>query len=120
MRTRSAAKRLRRSQTGSERAMWRLLGPFRDEGIAFRRQSPVGPYVADFVWLGGRLIIEVDGSQHSFDRTIKSDNARARWLESQGFQILRFWNNEVLKEPEGCHTLIANAIEERRRKRTDI
>jgi very-short-patch-repair endonuclease len=118
-RTRSAAKRLRGNQTNAERAMWRLLRPFREGGVAFRRQSPVGPYVVDFVWLGGQLIIEVDGGQHGFNAKAKSDNARTSWLKSQGFQIMRFWNNEVLKEPEGCHTLIANEIESRRSKLVD-
>ena len=56
-RTRSTAKRLRRDQTGAERKMWRLLRPFRDDGISFRRQAPVGPYVIDFVWLRGKLAI---------------------------------------------------------------
>jgi very-short-patch-repair endonuclease len=64
-RTRSSAKRLRREQMDAERRMWRLLRPLRDEGIPFRRQAPIGHYVVDFAWLGGRLLIEIDGGQHN-------------------------------------------------------
>ncbi|MGB9366116.1 MAG: DUF559 domain-containing protein [Xanthobacteraceae bacterium] len=60
-RTRSTARCLRREQTDAERKMCRSLRPFRDDGIPFRRQAPIGPYVADFAWLGGRIVIEVDG-----------------------------------------------------------
>jgi len=112
-RTRSTAKRLRRGQTDAERAMWRLLRPFREGGVPFRRQSPVGRYVADFAWLSGRLIIEVDGGQHGFSNEVGPERRRTRWLEAQGFRVLRFGNNEVLKQPEGCHTLIAREIESR-------
>ncbi|HUZ31408.1 MAG TPA: endonuclease domain-containing protein [Xanthobacteraceae bacterium] len=92
---------------------------FAKAAYPFRRQSPLGPYIADFVRLGGRLVIEVDGGQHGFDSKIKLDEARKRWLEAQGFRVLRFWNNEVLKEPQGCHTVIASEIENRRLKKAD-
>jgi very-short-patch-repair endonuclease len=114
VRTRSTAKRLRRDQTDAERKMWRLLRPFRDDGIPFRRQAPVGPYVADFVWLGGRLIIEVDGGQHNEPRGEVKDSARTAWLRSQGFEVLRFWNNEVTRNGDGCQQVIAEAVSKRR------
>jgi len=113
-RTRSTAKRLRRDQTDAERKMWRLLRPFRDDGISFRRQAPVGPYVIDFVWLRGKLAIEVDGGQHNEASAVTRDATRTQWLESQGFQVLRFWNNDVLRNGAGCQELIALAIEKRR------
>jgi very-short-patch-repair endonuclease len=112
--TRSTAKRLRRGQTDAERKMWRLLRPFRDDGIPFRRQAPIGPYVADFVWLGGRLAIEVDGGQHDEAAVQRKDAKRTTWLRSQGFEVLRFWNNDVMRNGEGCQQLIAQAIEKRR------
>jgi very-short-patch-repair endonuclease len=112
--TRSRAKRLRSGQTDAERKMWRLLRPFRDDGIPPRRQAPIGPYVADFVWLGGKLLIEIDGGQHSEAAALKRDAARTRWLEQQGFEVLRFWNNEVLRNGEGCQQKIADAIQRRR------
>ena len=114
VRTRSTAKRLRRDQTDAERKMWRLLRPFRDDGIPFRRQAPVGPYVADFVWLSGRLVIEVDGGQHNEPRGEVKDSARTAWLRSQGFEVLRFWNNEVMRNGDGCQQAIADAVSKRR------
>jgi very-short-patch-repair endonuclease len=113
-RTRSTARSLRRGQTDAERKMWRLLRPFRDDGIPFRRQAPVGPYVLDFVWLGGRLAIEVDGGQHNEPAAEKRDAARTNWLSSQGFEVLRFWNNDVMRNGDGCQQLIAESIERRR------
>jgi very-short-patch-repair endonuclease len=114
-RTRVTAKRLRRGQTVVERKMWRLLRPFRDDGIPFRRQAPIGPFIADFVWLSGRLIVEVDGGQHNTTQGEVTDGRRTRWLASQGFEVLRFWNHDVLRNGEGCQQVIAEAIEKRRR-----
>ena len=113
-RTRSTAKRLRRDQTDAERKMWRLLRPFRDDGIPFRRQAPIGPYVADFVWLGGRVVIEVDGGQHNEPRGEVRDSGRTAWLRSQGFEVLRFWNNDVMRNGAGCQQMIAEAVAKRR------
>ena len=113
-RTRSTAKRLRRDQTDAERRMWRLLRPFRDDGVPFRRQAPIGPYVADFAWLGGHVVIEVDGGQHNEPRGEVKDSARSAWLRSQGFEVLRFWNNDVMRNGAGCQQLIAEAVAKRR------
>jgi very-short-patch-repair endonuclease len=114
-RTRVTAKRLRRGQTDAERKMWRLLRPFRDDGIPFRRQAPVGPFIVDFTWLSGRLVIEVDGGQHNTLQGEAIDRNRTSWLFSQGFEVLRFWNNDVLRNGEGCQQVIAEAIEKRRK-----
>jgi very-short-patch-repair endonuclease len=70
------------------------------EGIKFRRQEPVGDYIVDFVAFENRLVIEVDGGQHAEDEKDK-DILRDAWLRSQGFKVLRFWNNEVLQNLEG-------------------
>jgi len=94
--------------------MWLLLRPFRDDAIPFRRQAPIGPYVADFVWLGGRLVIEVDGGQHNEPHGEAKDSVRTAWLRSQGFEVLRFWNNDVMRNGEGCQEIIAQAVERRR------
>jgi very-short-patch-repair endonuclease len=64
----------------------------------FRRQAPVGIYIADFVWHDGKLVIELDGSQH-IDVRSSYDAKRTEWLQSQGYRVLRFWNNDVLKTP---------------------
>ncbi len=92
----SAARQLRRQMTDAEVALWQALRA-RQAGARFRRQAPIGPYVVDFACFSRRLIVEVDGGQHS----AAADAARTAWLESQGFTIVRFWNNDVLGNPEG-------------------
>lgn len=71
----------------------------------FRRQFPIGPYVVDFAALRSKLIVELDGGQHSST----ADAARTAWLEAQGFTMLRFWNHDVLQNPEGVLRVIADA-----------
>jgi len=92
------ARRLRADMTEVERRLWFRLRGRQLEGHRFRRQIPMGPYVLDFACMKARLVIEVDGGQHavSADR----DDRRTAWLESQGYTVLRFWNNDVLEEPE--------------------
>ena len=75
-------------------------------GFKFRRQVPIGKYIADFVCPARKLIIEVDGGQH----TPEVDASRTAFLESQGYRVLRFWNNEVLRNPNGAWRLIADAL----------
>jgi very-short-patch-repair endonuclease len=71
------------------------------EGIKFRRQEPIGDYIVDFVAFEKRLVIEVDGGQHADQKEKDKDIQRDVWLGSQGFKVLRFWNNEVLQNLEG-------------------
>jgi very-short-patch-repair endonuclease len=77
------------------------------EGLRFRRQVPIDHYIADFACLEVRLIIEADGGQHSESR---SDKIRDAYLRSQGFHVLRFWNNDVLTNPDGVHRVIAETV----------
>ena len=95
------ARNLRRNTTEAESALWRVLRSRKLRHIKFRRQTPIGPYVADFVAFEERLIIEVDGGQHALD-----DPKRTQYLEGEGFRVLRFWNNEVLQNTEGVLTKI--------------
>jgi very-short-patch-repair endonuclease len=78
--------------------------------VHFRRQAPIGAYIADFAWYEGKLVVEIDGSQH-VDRQLSHDLQRTAWLKSQGYRVLRFWNNDVLKSPRsvGEAILAANA-----------
>jgi len=69
------------------------------EGLSFRRQHPIGRYIVDFVCLEKHLIIEIDGGQHDIERD--KDEVRTKWLVSEGYRVLRFWNNEVLTNLEG-------------------
>jgi very-short-patch-repair endonuclease len=84
--------------TESERKLWYFLRAHRFAGMKFRRQAVIGPFVVDFASLQRNLIVEVDGGQHA---NSESDQRRTRWLEDQGFRVLRFWNNEVLSNVGG-------------------
>ena len=93
------AKALRKRLTDTERLLWRHLRAKQLEGLKFRRQEPIGRYIVDFVCHEKRIVIEVDGGQHSTDKN--RDAERDKWLNKQGYKVLRFWNNEVLKNIQG-------------------
>jgi very-short-patch-repair endonuclease len=93
--------------TESEKRLWHLLRAHRFKGVGFRRQTPIGPFIVDFVSHQVSLIIEIDGGQHSES---KRDAHRDRWLRSKGYRVLRFWNNDVLKNRDGVLELFANEI----------
>lgn len=93
------ARKLRTEATDAERALW---VPLRS------RQQPWGQYIVDFVCLEKRLIVEVDGSQHNEQQSY--DASRTGWLESQGYRVLRFWNNEVLSEMDSVVDAIAQQL----------
>ena len=101
------AQTLRKQSTDTERFLWRQLRSRQLQGLKFRRQVAIGPYIVDFVCTEQRVIVECDGSQH---RTAESyDQKRDEWLRQEGFLVLRFWNNEVLSNLEGVLTKIAEA-----------
>jgi len=93
------ARRLRRDLTDAERRIWYQVRGGRIGGAKFRRQQPMGRYVVDFVCHESKLIVELDGGQHAEREA--ADSARTRWLESQGYRVIRFWNNDVLKNTDG-------------------
>jgi very-short-patch-repair endonuclease len=93
-RLRSHAKILRLKATDAEEAMWHLLRGRRLSKVKFRRQVPFRNYILDFVCLERRVVIEIDGSQHLDSRR---DEERDSFLASEGFQVLRYWNNDVLQ-----------------------
>ncbi|MBZ9675146.1 endonuclease domain-containing protein [Mesorhizobium sp. ES1-1] len=102
---RSFARSLRREMTEAEDRLWSELRDRRLDGIKFRRQVPIGKYIADFVCAEARLIVEIDGSQHADS---DHDRIRTAQLEAEGFRVLRFWNDDVLKEMNAvCDTIIA-------------
>jgi len=102
-----AARQLRKQLTDAESKLWHRIRRTQVDGLRFRRQSPIGPYVVDFVCIEHRLIIEVDGAQHSFQAA--EDARRTAWLESQGYCVIRFWNNEVNDNIEGVLDTIIRA-----------
>jgi very-short-patch-repair endonuclease len=77
----------------------------------FRRQAPIGNFIADFAWYAGKLVVEIDGGQHAEERRAY-DARRTAWLEAQGYRVLRFWNNDVLKSPRSVgEAILATARE---------
>ena len=92
------ARQLRSNPTEAEKRLWSKLRLKQAGGHRFRRQVPIGPYVVDFACLARRLIIEVDGGQHSESAI---DGIRDQRLAEDGYRVLRFWNNEVLGNLEG-------------------
>ena len=94
----NSAKTLRSKQTEAEQRLWYHLRAHRFEGLKFKRQKPIGRYIVDFICVERRLIIEIDGGQHS--EQVKYDHDRDTWLRSQGYTVLRFWNHEVMQQLE--------------------
>ena len=102
------ARGLRKRMTEAERVLWKVLRGKRLEGLKFRRQEPIGPFIVDFVCFERKLIVEADGSQHYHGEQKSKDAERDRWLHEQGFEILRFNNTEIMSSTEG---VILNVLE---------
>jgi very-short-patch-repair endonuclease len=92
------AKAMRHIPTGAEKKLWRLLRSRQLESYKFRRQVPMGTFIADFVCHEKKIIVEVDGGQHAGNAR---DAARDQWFADAGYRVLRYWNNDVLKNPNG-------------------
>ena len=103
------AKQLHRNMTPAEVKLWARLRAHRLEGIHFRNQHAVGNYVVDFCAPRKKLIIELDGSQHMEQE--EYDKERTEYLESKGYTVLRFWNNDVMKDIDGVIRAIIQSIE---------
>ena len=105
---RQRARRLRRTMTEAEQALWARLRRRQVHGHKFRRQHPLGGYIVDFVCLDKKLVVEVDGGQH--DEQHDEDVRRTRRLEQRGFQVMRFWNHQVLTKLDAVIEMIAGAV----------
>ncbi len=101
------ARTLRHNPTGPERATWAILWQFREDGWHFRRQQPIGPYYADFACMHAKLVIEVDGETHV---DAERDVARDEYMRGRGIQVLRYTNDDVLTNPDGVFTEIAEVL----------
>ena len=106
---RARARTLRQNMTEAERRVWRILRSEQIKGYKFRRQVPIGRYIADFVCHEARLIVEIDGGQH--DRSSLQEAERNSFLQNEGYRILRFWNNEILATLDGVHETIAGELD---------
>jgi very-short-patch-repair endonuclease len=98
---------LRKRTTEAEQRLWYHLRRRQLSGVRFRRQVPIGPFIADFACLASSLIVEVDGSQH---RDSPKDASRDRYLRWRGFRILRFWDSEVLLETDAVLEVIRRSL----------
>lgn len=95
------ASKLRLHQTDTEQLLWKRISNRQIGGVKFRRQEPIGKYIVDFVSLEKKIIIELDGRQHNTDIGKKKDVIRTVFLTEQGYTVIRFWDNEVLKNING-------------------
>ena len=108
-RQRSRAKQLRRAMTRAETLLWRYLKANRMDGVGIRRQTPIGNFIADFVCFSSKIIIEVDGESHDFEERQKADQRRDAFFAAEGFQVLRFTNEQVMTSLEGVVEVIRQA-----------
>ena len=100
------AKALRKNMTPTERKLWIILRSMKSIGLHFRRQAPFRRYILDFVCHTAKLVVEVDGSQHAVPEAIKHDKKRTAFLKSQGYFVLRFWNEDVISNRNGVSDTI--------------
>ena len=92
------AKALRRTLTEAELILWSQLNKRAQRSVRFRRQHPVGPYIADFACVAAKLIVEIDGSTHGSDVAISHDVRRTEYLTARGWLVIRFTNDEVYRQ----------------------
>lgn len=90
--------------------MWNLLRDFRPRGARFRRETPIGPYIADFAWLSKKVVIEVDGDSHETVAGRAHDNVRDAWMKDQGYTVLRFDNSDLIDAEDHVFLEIEKAI----------
>lgn len=98
---------LRKRMTDAERVLWQRLKSKQLYGFKFRRQEQIGRFIVDFVCFEKGVVVEADGGQHSSER--EKDEERTQWLNSQGYTVLRFWNNDIPTNPEGVLEEIRSA-----------
>ena len=94
-------KELRKNQTDAETKLWYFFKNRNFQGLKFRRQHRIGHYIVDIVCLEKKLIIEIDGGQHNEIPTLDKDKQRTDWLNQEGYQVIRFWDNDVLTDTDG-------------------
>jgi very-short-patch-repair endonuclease len=106
---RDRARNLRHTHTDAERFLWNKLRNRGLEGAKFRRQQPIGPFIADFFCAAHGLVIELDGGQHASEMSTDAD--RTAYLQQQGYRVLRFWNHDVLTQLDAVVAQIVEALQ---------
>ncbi len=112
----SFARFLRKSSTDAEQLLWYNLRNRRFFGIKFKRQQPINSYIVDFISFERKIIIEIDGGQHTEEKKAFQDQKRSNVLERKGYQVIRFWNNEVLQNLSGVLESLTLALSQRERE----
>jgi very-short-patch-repair endonuclease len=112
------AKQMRQNMPDAEFRLWCELRNRGLDGLRFRRQQPIGPYIVDFFCPAAKLIVEVDGEQHALGAHPAADMQRDAWLEAEGYTVVRFWTNEVMHELDAvCAAILAASRGEWRNER---
>lgn len=104
------ARKLRKNSTIQERMLWKILRNRQFKNLKFRRQFPIGEYIVDFVCEEKRIVIELDGGQHNEFENIIKDNERTKFIESEGYKVIRFWNNDILNNLEGVFKILNDLL----------
>jgi very-short-patch-repair endonuclease len=105
------ARKLRTELTRAEAKMWDLLRDFRPREARFRRETPIGPYIADFAWLSKKIVVEVDGDSHETEQGRTHDMARDAWMRQQGYTVLRFDNADLIDAEDYVYLEIEKTID---------
>ena len=100
------ARELRKNQTSQEKKLWSMLRNHQFYGYEFRRQYPIGDYIVDFICREKKIIIELDGGQHNENKNIINDTKRTVFLNSLGYRVIRFWNNDIDNNIEGVFEVL--------------
>ena len=112
MNTTEKARILRKNMTKQERILWTFLRKKNINNLKFRRQYPIGNYIVDFICNEKKLIIEIDGGQHNENKNITYDKERTKYLESKGYKVIRFWNNDIDNNIEEVYLDILKHMDE--------
>ena len=115
--TTERAQKLRREATPAERKLWSRLKEKQLNGLQFRRQHPIGPYIVDFYCAALKLAIEIDGDSHGSDEAKRRDEKRSAYIAAKGVRIIRFWNSDIHERLDGA---LADLAEEERIIRNEI
>ena len=105
------SRELRKNMTPQEQKLWEIIRKRQFFGYRFRRQFPIGVYIADFVCREKKIIIEIDGGQHNTDENLIYDNKRTEYLNSEGYKVIRFWNNDIDNNMSGVYEKLKDTFE---------
>lgn len=107
------ARKLRKNSTPEEQKLWSLLRNRKFLNLKFKRQFPIYKYIVDFCCEEKKVVIEIDGGQHNEPGNIKSDEIRTKIINSEGYKVIRFWNNEINENIDGVYLRLLDVFKNR-------